>query len=290
MNDLEAMLLGMGTDEIRENYIKLPFAFPGSKGEQLSNILPHLPYGRGYGEAFGGSGVVLINREPSRLDIFNDRYSGITAFFRVVRDKQLFDSFMARVDATVHSREEFIWCKNTWRDTFLDDVERAARWYYMIRFAVNCKPQSTFGRSCNPIVTFADRLHKSLPLFFPIHRRLQPVTIENLDWRQCLDDFDQTGFVWYLDPTYLDSSPGTYEHELSTRDHIELISRVQHLHGFVAVSSYDTPMTRAIYDISGVWDEVLTWKRTTRANTQTVDERDDRPKVQEMLWIRKNRM
>lgn len=290
MNDLTAMLLGLGHDEVRENYIKMPFAYPGGKGEQLANILPLLPYGRGYGEAFGGSGIVLLNREPSKLDVLNDRYSGITAFFRVVRDTALYPKFMERIESTCHSREEFIWCKATWRDTVLDDVERAARWYYMIRFAVNCKPNSTFGRSINPVVTFADRLHKSLPLFRPIHNRLKTVTLENLDWRQCLDDYDQTGFVWYLDPTYLDCNPGSYDHELSVADHIELVARVQHLHGFVAVSSYDGPQTRAIYDKEGLWDEVLTWKRVTRANTQTESERDDRPHVQEMLWIRKNRM
>lgn len=280
MNDLTAMLLGMGQDDIREKYLKMPFAWPGGKGEQLDKILPHLPHGSGYGEPFGGSGVVLLNREPTRLDIFNDRYSGVTSFFRVVRDESTFNKFMERVEHTIHSREEFIWCKRTWRDC-TDDVERAARWYYMIRFSINCKPNTTFGRSKNPIVTFADRLHKSLPLFHPIHRRLKTVTIENLDWRTCLEDFDQDGFVWYLDPTYLDCFPGTYEHELSVADHKELIARIPYLKGYVALSGYDGPQTREIYDVPGLWDEVHTWERTTRARTE-----DERGRVKEMLWIR----
>jgi len=293
MNDLTAMLLGMGNEEVRETYLKLPFAWPGGKGEHLAKILPHLPYGSGYGEAFGGSGAVLLNREPSKLEIYNDRYGGITAFFRVVRDRELYPKFMERIALTVHSREEFIWCKKSWKNVE-DDVERAARWYYTVRYAVNCKPTSTFGRSKNPVVRFADRLHKSLPLFGPIHSRLYTVTIENLDWRMCLDDFDQTGFVWYLDPTYLDCEPGTYEHELSVNDHKELIARIPYLKGFVAVSSYDGPQTRAIYDKSGLWDEVIEWDRTTRALTQAFTETNsldtlevtDRNKVKELLWVR----
>lgn len=285
MNELEAIMLAAGHNELREKYIKLPFAYPGSKGEQLDSILPHLPYGSCFAEPFGGSAVITLNRRPSKLELINDRYSGITAFFRVVRDPLLFPRFMERIEATIHSREEFIWCKKTWKDTFIDDVERAARWYYTIRFAVNCNPRSTFGRSKNPVVTFADRLHKSLPLFRPIHTRLRTVTMENMDWRQCLEDYDQPGMVWYMDPTYLDCAPGTYEHELSKDDHIELIARIPRLHGFVAVSSYDGPETRAIYDKPGLWDEVIRWERKTRANTS--ESTLSRPSVKEALWIRR---
>lgn len=297
MNDLTAALMGMGVSEVREQYLKCPFAYPGAKGEHLKEILPHIPYGKGYGEPFGGTGVVLLNRERSGLEVFNDRYSGVTAFFRVVRDRALYPLFMERINATVHSREEFIWCKKTWKNVE-DDVERAARWYYMIRFAVNGKPNSTFGRATDPIVRFADRLHKSLPLFGPVHYRFHTVTIENQDWRQCMEDFDQPGFVWYLDPTYLDSSPGTYEEELSISDHQELVSRVSHMKTFVAVSTYDGPITRQIYDKAGIWDEKIAWDRTSRALTQAFLETNglaaketsnDRKKVQEMLWIRRAR-
>lgn len=295
MSDLVNMLLsGLAEEGVREDYIKMPYSYPGAKGEYLDKILPHLPYGDGYGEAFGGSFVVGANRDASKLEVYNDRYGGITAFFRVVRDPALFPRFMERIAAVVHSREEFIWCKRTWENC-TDDVERAARWYYMIRYAVNGKPNSTFGRSVGYKVRFADRLHKSLDMFSALHHRLLPVTIENLDWRQCLKDYDQPGFVWYLDPTYLDSSPGTYQHELSVEDHKDLILRVPHLHGYVAISSYDTPTTRAIYDQPGLWDEVISWDRKTTALTQAFTETNhlekketsnDRSMVKELLWLR----
>lgn len=285
----------LSAEEVRENYIKMPFAYPGSKGDQIKLIQPYLPYGTGYGEAFGGTGVILLNRQPSKLEVYNDRYGGITAFFRVVRDKLLYPQFMERIAATIHSREEFIWCKKTWLNCE-DDVERAARWYYTIRFAVNGKVRSTFGRSKNPVVRFADRLTKSLPLFRPLHERLSTVTIENLDWRLCLEDFDQTGFVWYLDPTYLDCYPGSYEYELSIPDHKELIERVQNLKGYVAISSYDGPVTRSIYDKAGIWDDCIEWNRTSTALSQAETETNnligtntDRRVVKEMLWIRKAR-
>ncbi len=295
MNPLTAMLLGMHGSEgvVREDFRRLPFAYPGSKADDINKILPHLPYGTGYGEAFGGSGVVLLNREPSKLEIYNDRYGGITCFFRVVRDNTMFSAFMERIATTLHSREEFIWCKRTWADCE-DEVERAARWYYTIRFAVNGKASSTFGRSKNPVVRFADRLIKSLPLFAPIHNRLHTVTIENLDWRVCLDDFDQKGFVWYLDPTYLDCFPGTYDHELSVDDHRELVQRISHLAGHVCVSAFDGPVTRSIYDIAGLWDDKIEWYRNTTMGTQAYTDSNNmdeathkgRHRVKEVLYIR----
>jgi len=292
MNELTALLLGMhDASEVREKYLKVPFAYPGSKVEHLHRILPHIEYREGYAEAFGGTGAVLLNRQPSKLEVFNDRYSGVTDFFRVVRDKKLFPEFMERISATVHSREEFIWCKNTWKNH--DDlVERAARWYYCARFAVNGKPKSTFGRAVNPVARFADRLIKSLPLFGPIHSRFQTVTLENLDWRLCLQDYDRKNMSWYLDPTYLDCSTGNYEDEMSYQDHFELMARIQNLQGAVVLSTFDGPKTRAIYDKAGVWRERIAWERNTTAkprayneqNSQN-DDHDQFPKT-ELLWIK----
>lgn len=295
--DLSAMLLGMGgrnLEEVREQYLRLPFAYPGNKLDFIKDIAPHIPYDEAYGEPFGGSGALLLNRRPSKLEVYNDRYGGITHFFRVVREKDTYDAFMARIEFLLHSREEFIWCKSTWADCN-DPVERAARWYYTIRFAVNGKAKSTFGRSVNAKVPFSDRLHKSLPLFFPLHQRLVTVTIENMDWRQLITDYDRPGMVWYMDPTYLDSFPGAYEHELAVNDHKELVARIGMMHTFVAVSSYEGELTNSIYDVAGTWDDKIIWERNTTALTQAFTETNglanlqttsDREVKKEVLWIR----
>ena len=294
MADWFDMIRDMGDHGVREDFKRLPFSYPGSKLNSLTQILEVLPYRDCYGEGFGGSGVVFLNRKPSKLEIFNDAYSGVTCFFRVVRTPELYEKFMQRISATVHSREEFIWCKNSWRNCE-DEVERAARWYYMIRFAVNGKQIASFGRSKTPNIRFADYLHNALPLFGPVHQRFRTATIENLSWRTCLHDYDQPGMVWYLDPTYLDAVK-TYESELSADEHRLLVTMVPQLKGFVAVSSYDGPKTNAIYDKAGLWDDKITWKKTTSIGTQNnnsniFDDGEitlDRMERTEVLWIRKN--
>lgn len=294
-SDFTAMMLSMtSADEKREKFIRMPFSYPGSKAGELDNILPHLPYRGAYAEPFGGSGVVLLNRRPSRIEVFNDRYAGVTALFQVVRDPKLYEQFMKRVTTTIHSREEFIWCKTTWKDPE-DLVERAARWYYMARFAVNGKTKSTFGRTKDSRYKFADRLLCSLPLFGKLHYRFQNVTFENLDWRLLIEDFDKPDMVWYMDPTYLDSYKGAYEHELSIDDHKELVARVQSLSGFVAISSFDGPETRSVYDKAGIWTDKISWTRTNFANIQAFTETNfqtedrTRNRTTEILWIRDKR-
>lgn len=294
--DLAAAYLAMfdHSEEARQEYVKMPWGWPGNKALELDHILPHLPYGKGYGEPFGGSGVVLQNRRFSKLEVFNDRYSGVTDILRVVRDPKLLPLFLERVHYTLHSREEFIWSKNTWKNCD-DPVERAARFYYCVRFAVNSKPTSTFGRATGFGASFSSTLHNALPLFGAIHSRFINVTLENLDWRRVFEDFDQPGFVWYVDPTYLDCSVGNYEFELSREDHRELVERVSKLEGFAAVSTYDGPLTRSIYDKAGIWTDRIEWTRKTKGLPQAFldsnnmihkETSNDRHEVRELLWIR----
>jgi len=241
--------------EIRENYVRAPFGYPGAKFHSLDHILPELPYRKKFGEVFGGSGKVLLARHASHFEVFNDKYSGVTCFYRVLRNKELLQKLIERVEEVVHSREEFIWCKNTWKNCE-DEVERAARWFYTIRmsFGAQCR---NFGRSTeSPSMIRA--YHNSIKLFPACHNRLGFVTIENQDWRQCLNDYDDYDMVWYLDPEYWNTTRGMYEVELKKSEHIEILERIQSLKGFVAISSYPNELYNG-YE----WDHVKTWEVKT---------------------------
>lgn len=259
---LFAALMGLDNhshnDVIREGYIRAPFGYPGSKAKAIKNILPHLPYTDMYCEPFGGSGAVLLARNEVKLEIFNDRYSGVTCFFRVIKDKSKYEDFMERVRLMVHSREEFAWSRDTWK-TCEDEVERAARWYYVVRnsFGAQCK---YFGRSRNPKALFANKFHSGLDDLYPIHNRIANTQIENLDWRVCFDDYNRTECVWYLDPPYYKVSTGMYECEFAEHEHVELLERLQHLHGYVAISGYPNDLYER-YE----WDERVVWEQGSTA-------------------------
>lgn len=282
----------MDEDEKRRDVLRLPFSYPGSKLDQLDIILPELPYRKKFGEAFGGSGVVLLNREPCELEILNDRYMGVTSLYRVVRNKALCAQLIQRLEMAVHSREEFIWCQSTWRDCN-DDLERAARWFYTIVFAVNSKPESTFGRATKGGAQLGRKYHNAVPLFWPLHERLKwTVQIENLTWQQCIRDYDCEEMVWYMDPTYLGTTKA-YEFNMPEEEHVELCDRIHNSgKGFFAVSGYNNVETRRIYD-SYNWTRKITWQRKTEMLVHCdhmlskVETKADRTTniVEEALWI-----
>lgn len=275
-------------EEVREDYVRSAFPYPGSKAKCIENIIPHLPYTDMYSEPFGGSGAILLARNSSRLEIFNDRCSGVTAFFRVCRHKENLDALITRLSILIHSREEFIWCKNEWKNSE-DDVERAARWYYMVVCSFGSHMRN-FGRSKDPKALFAPKLHNSLDFFYPLHDRIKNCQIENLDWRQCFKDYDHSDMVWYIDPPYYQTSGGMYENELLDSEHVQMLDMIQDLQGFVAISGYPNELYN-----SYKWDKIVSWEQNSSSlgiaftGTNNLDKFKNqlqRQKVTEVLWIK----
>jgi DNA adenine methylase len=265
----------------RDQYLRLPFAWPGNKFASLDKILPHLPYRRGFCEPFGGSGVILLNRQPSKQEIYNDRYGGLVAMMRVLRDPILVDRFVKRLSLTLHSREEWVWSAESWNGegTSNDDVERAARWYYMIRCSFGHLGRN-FGRSKTNDIP--KKFFNGLPDFYPVHRRLRHVLIENLDWKQCMKDYDAEDMVFYLDPPYLDSEDGTYATKFRYQDHVDLLHTIFTMKGYIVLSGYPN----SLYDSSQwTWDSVFEWDQDVRLNLKDNDLIGGRRT--EKLWVKK---
>lgn len=283
-------------DPIREDYVKAPYGWPGGKDLSKKHILPLMPYRQSWIEHCGGTGVLSLNRTPSRLNVFNDRDAGVTAFYRCIRDRKMLQELVNKLELMVHSREEFIYNRKTWQEC-TDPIERAARWYYVVRFSFN-QQKRNFGRAKsgkykNPLVGM---ISASLKLFSTIHARMQHFTIENLDLKQSLSDYDNPGAVHYIDPTYISSDEtgvckGIYEHEMTLQDHEWMIRYIHERgQGFFAVSGY----ANSIYDNRNwKWDRRITWEVPMKAQAQAFTannhkegKNSGRGMVTEVLWIK----
>lgn len=276
-------------EKVREEYIRAPFPYPGSKSKSLDQILPLLPYRKIYCEPFGGSGAVLLSRNESNLEIFNDRYAGVVALYRVVKDPIKLLQLIEKIKLSLHAREEFIWCKQTWENC-TDDVERAYRWYYIVNSSFYGKARN-FGRVLKSSSQFGKKLQNNIELLYPVHERLKNVQIENLDWWQCIEDYDSEDCVFYFDPPYRTVFKGCYKHELSDIEHRSMLDRIFKMKGFVAISSYEDPMYT-----SYPWNHKYTWKvdvargmAITETNKLAGTDYSELPEfreVKECLWIK----
>lgn len=294
-NDLFSLMMGLDDDDTsREHIVRAPFGYPGSKDRILDRILPYLPYDEAYIEVFGGSGAVILARRPSPIEVFNDRCSGIVALYRCIRDRQKCERLVEWLDCTIHSREEFIFCRDNWEKQE-DDIIRAGMFYYLVHNSFG-KQGRTFARGTKSKPHFGQSLHHNLALFNPIHVRLINTQIENLDWRTCLKDFDQPKAVFYLDPPFLGVHTKMYRHIMhSYEEHKELLERIFSMKGFVALSAYNNSETKALYD-PYPWDDKIVWENHSTAvglsfDTDTNNLKDrhheiERRIVEEALYIK----
>ncbi|MDN5272058.1 DNA adenine methylase [Chloroflexus sp. MS-CIW-1] len=70
----------------RDKKRMIAFGWYGGKYSHLDWLLPLLPPCHHYCEPFGGSAAVLLNRDPSPVETYNDIDGEVTNFFRVLRD------------------------------------------------------------------------------------------------------------------------------------------------------------------------------------------------------------
>lgn len=101
----------------------LPFRWYGGKFSHLKWLLPQLPETHRYIEPYGGSGSVLLNRNSSPVEVYNDLDSDVTNFFKVLRDHR--EELLEKIALTPFSREEFEYAIEKQGDESLPNIEKA---------------------------------------------------------------------------------------------------------------------------------------------------------------------
>jgi DNA adenine methylase len=293
MNDLFNMMEDMvdleEEEEIREADIcKSPFNYPGSKARALEHLLKYIPVREVYVEPFGGSAALLLARRPSKLEVYNDRFGGVVDFYHCLKDKELCEQLIEWLDLTVHSREEFVTCKNGWpiQESI---VTRAAMWYYSTIYSFGSLGRN-FGRAVRPGTVLSGKVRDRLVEFWPVHNRLKYVQIENQDWSSILRDYDHPDAVFYIDPPYIDTYKGVYKHELTRDEHAKLLDQIFKMKAFVALSAYPNVFYDTYpWDNYHCWDQLvsMTAQANTATNFQTVLK--NRESVKEGLYIKESR-
>ena len=82
-----------------------PFGYFGGKYFMIDNLIPLFPSHKTYVEVFGGSGTILINKSPSKVEVYNDIDGELYNFFKVIADRKLFKKFQEKISLLPYSRE-----------------------------------------------------------------------------------------------------------------------------------------------------------------------------------------
>ncbi len=108
----------------------IAFGWYGGKFSHLGWLLPLLPKTKHFCEPFAGSAAVLLNREPSPIETYNDIDGEVANFFRVLRDQK--EALIEAIGLTPFSREEFEKAISEPVEE-LSGVEKARRFYVRAR-------------------------------------------------------------------------------------------------------------------------------------------------------------
>lgn len=259
----------------------IPFGWYGGKFSHLDWLLPLLPECHHYCEPFAGSGAILLNREPSPVETFNDLDGEVVNFFRVLRDDK--KRLVEAIGLTPFSREEFaIACEV---NPGLSPLERARRFYVRARQVrtglaqtaslgrwANCKNTSRAGMS--GVISRWLGAIEDLPA---VAERLLRVQIENRPAIDAIRLYDSPGTLFYCDPPYVHSTRGdsnAYEFEMTDKQHEELAEVLNGVQGMVAFSNYQAEILDEFFP-APKWHKTVTRERTVHS---TKDKRV------EILW------
>lgn len=266
----------------RRHSRRIVFGWYGGKFSHLNWLLPLLPPCHHYCEPFSGSGAVLLNREPSPIETYNDIDGEVVNFFRVLRDHS--EDLIKTIALTPFSREEYH--QAIYGETSgISDIEKARRFYIKARQTrtglaqtaslgrwANCKNTSRAGMS-----GVVSRWLGGIDALDDIAQRLIRVQIENRPAVDVIRLYDSPTTLFYCDPPYLHATRGdtkAYGFEMDEEQHRELAKVLNQCQGMVAVSGYDHPLMNELFS-PGRWLKTLSPDKTIHS---TKDKRV------EVLW------
>jgi len=232
------------------------FGYPGSKTNIRGWILKHFPEHRQYIEGFGGAASILVGKDRSESEVYNDLNGDCVEFFRAVKNHG--DELREWVENTPSSRQLFNeYFKSYKKDEWPDDiVERAGRFLYIQHHAFGGKGVnessvtfsiSTAGNEKLPWSSKDKTWHKKIVDIEWLKERFQKVLIERLDYADLVEKYDHEDAFFYFDPPYVDVGDDYYQVEEGGFDHSRFVNTLHDMDAKWLVS-YDQNLPPGLED------------------------------------------
>lgn len=224
----------------------------GGKQRLVKKLLSLIPEHHVYCEVFCGGAALLLNKPPSDVEVLNDIDGNLVNLFIIVRDRA--KEFQAALKRLPYSRELY----ETWRRPFLqgktdessDPVERAVRFYYVIRSAFFSHPRKGWrfercGSRKGNARQHAATLWNALTQLDEIATRLRYVYIDHVDFRRCIRNWDSPQSFFFVDPPYYGTEQ--HIHAFTEQDHKDLAEILSRTKGKWLLTYNETPFIRKLY-------------------------------------------
>ena len=216
----------------------------GGKSQLARTIIDMMPEHHHYCEVFGGAGWVLFKKTASKLETINDINGDLVNLYRVFKYHP--DALVQEFETQLISRDEFERLKASNSNT-LTDIQRAARFYYLLRTCFGAKvaePNFFSHVERKPHLKLGDELKSALS---KIHHRLQKVNIENRNFDILIQKMDRPTTLFYLDPPYYNCENYYGKDIFSREDFAKLNDILRNIQGKFILSLNDVPEVRELF-------------------------------------------
>jgi DNA adenine methylase len=256
------------------------FPYIGGKYYMLKIILKLIPEHEIYIEPFGGSAKVLINKPPSKVEIYNDLDKRIANLFYVWVFR--YSEFEKKLKRLVFSQDLFYeFYKDIQKPVKkLGNVNDAVKTFYVLQLSFS----SNIKNGGFPITLLSIkkrfRYLSSLEILDKIHERLKKVAILNTDFRNLIKLYgNREDTFFYLDPPYYGINE--YYIKFTKQDHIDLLEMVKNMKAKWLLSNYPNKLyDEYLKDFYRIEVEVSKHSANTGNNPK--------PKAIEVLWANYN--
>ena len=248
--------------------------WPGGKWRLGKWIASWFPAHDVYVEPFGGAASVMLRKEPSRSEVYNDLDKDLVALFLVLQSAVMVDDLFWSLLITKYEQDEFEEAYRSFR--FFNSIETARR--LVVRSLMGQGNSGAMMRKKAGFRPMTDatsaRWYKHPERLASISARLRGVEVENDEAIPLMLRRDGADTLFYVDPPYLQetrSDDRYYRHEMTAEQHVELLHALRQLEGMVVLSGYR----------SELYDKLLTgWTRHER----TTHTHGGRERV-ECVWL-----
>ena len=230
--------------------------YHGGKWLLADWIISNFPEHRVYVEPFGGAGSVLMQKERTYAEVYNDLDGEIVNVFKVLRDNDRASELERLISLTPFSRDEF----TASYEPSQDAVEQARRTITRSFMGFGSAAATGFGTgfrsNSNRSGTTPARDWANLPpRISEWSARLRGVVIENKDALDLMPQHDTPQTLFYVDPPYVLSTRKLanpycgkgYRHEMDDEQHEALADTLHALNGMVVLSGYPCPIYDSLY-------------------------------------------
>jgi len=178
----------------------------------MNELIPRFPPHRWYGEVFGGSFVLLINKPISEEEFGNDLFSCLVSFWETLKSawmtRRLWKKAQSTLDSSYLYRE---YMKQDPKELHM--VDRAYRFLYLTKFGFSSMMDtyySPLSHRIGKVKDFTRVWENTAKNLFKYHKRIRRVHFCNYDFAVFLDKMHpHPDKFLFLDPPYI----GTHQYD-----------------------------------------------------------------------------